>query len=88
MDTIRELYYGNINPSERDINPDSENDRLEKLVLRHEARLQKILNESEAEIFGKLKDVWADLNCLNECDCFINGFKLGVRLTAESLLPE
>ena len=45
MDTIRELYYGNINPSERDINPDSENDRLEKLVLRHEARLQKILNE-------------------------------------------
>ena len=88
MDTIRELYYGNINPSERDINPDSENDRLEKLVLRHEAQLQKILNESEAEIFGKLKDVWAELNCLNERDCFINGFRLGVRLTVEALLTE
>ena len=86
MDTIKELYYGNINPSERDIKPDSENDRLEKLVLRHKAQLKKLLNESEAEIFGKLKDVRAELNCLNESDCFINGFRLGVRLTAESLL--
>ena len=39
MNFIEELYYGNINPSERDINPDSENDRLEKLVLRHEGIL-------------------------------------------------
>ena len=80
MDTIKELYYGNINPYERDVKPDSETDKLAKLVLR--------LYESEAETFGKLKDAWAELSCLNECDCFINGFKLGVRLTAESLLPE
>ena len=46
MDTIKELYYGNIHPYEREIKKDSEIDRLAKLVL---------------------------------------GFRLGVRLTAESL---
>lgn len=88
MDTIKELYYGNINPYERDVKPDSETDKLAKLVLRLNEQLRRALNESEAETFGKLKDAWTELSCLNECDCFINGFKLGVRLTAESLLPE
>ena len=88
MDTIKELYYGNINPWERDVKPDSETDQLAKLVLRLDAQLQQPLNESEAETFGKLKDAWTELSFLNECTCFINGFKLGVRLTAESLLPE
>ena len=70
MDTIKELYYGNIHPYEREIKKDSEIDRLAKLVL---------------ELFGKLKDAWSELTCLNECENFINGFRLGVRLTAESL---
>ena len=33
MDTIKELYYGNIHPYEREIKKDSEIDRLAKLVL-------------------------------------------------------
>ena len=37
MDTIRELYYGNVHPFERDIKKDSESGRLAKLVLRHDA---------------------------------------------------
>ena len=85
MDTIRELYYGNVHPFERDIKKDSESDRLAKLVLRHDTELRKTLNDSETELFGKLKDAWSELTCLNECENFINGFRLGVRLTAESL---
>ena len=88
MNTIKELYYGNINPCERDVEPDSETDQLAKLVLRLDAQLQQPLNENEAESFGKLKEAWAELRCLNECTCFINGIKLGARLTAESLLSK
>lgn len=88
MDTIKELYYGNINPCVRDVKPDSENNKLAKLVLRRYAQLQQSLNESEAESFCKLKEAWAELSCLNECTCFVNGFKLGTRLTAESLLSK
>ena len=88
MNTIKELYYGNINPCERDVEPDSETDQLAKQVLRLDEHLRQSLNESEAETFGKLKDAWTELSCLNECTCFINGIKLGARLTAESLLSK
>lgn len=85
MNTIKELYYGNINPCERDVEPDSETDQLAKLVLRLDEHLRQSLNESEAETFGKLKDAWTELSCLNECENFINGFQLGVRLIVEAL---
>ena len=94
MDTIKELYYGNIHPYEREIKKDSEIDRLAKLVLidrlaklvlKHDAELRKTLNESETELFGKLKDAWAELSGLNECECFVNGFRLAMQLMAESL---
>ena len=66
MDTIKELFYGNIHPFERDIKKDSESDRL----------------------FGKFKDAVTELNCLNECEGFINGFRLGIRLMVEALHTE
>ncbi len=85
MDTIRELFYGNIHPFERDIKQDSESDRLAKLILRHDAALKSTMNESEIELFGKFKDAVTELNCLNECEGFINGFRLGIRLMVEAL---
>ncbi len=84
MDTIKELYYGNLHPYDRDIKKGSELDQLANLVLRLEAELKETLNQNETELFNKLKDAWSELTCLNECENFINGFRLGVRLTAES----
>ena len=85
MDTIRELFYGNIHPFERDVPKDSEGDKLAKLTIRHETALKTTLNESEAEILEKYKDAMTELSCLSECEGFINGFRLAVRLMAESL---
>lgn len=84
MDTIRELFYGNIHPYERDIPKDSEGDRLNKLILRHDTALKATLNEHETEIMEKLKDALAEQSSLSECEGFINGFRLGVRLMVES----
>ena len=84
MDTIREMFYGNIHPFERDVPKDSEGDKLAKLTIRHENALRATLNESEAEILEKYKDAMTELSCLSECEGFINGFRLGVRLMAES----
>ena len=85
MDTIKELFYGNVHPFERDIKKDSESDRLAKLILGHDAALKATMNESEIELFGKFKDAVTELNCLNECEGFISGFRLGVRLLVEAL---
>ena len=84
MDTIKELFYGNIHPFERDVPKDSEGDKLAKLTIRHENALRATLNESEAEILEKYKNAMTELSCLSECEGFINGFRLGVRLMAES----
>ena len=64
MDTIRELFYGNIHPYERDISKDSEGDKLNKLIIRHDAALKATLNEQEVEILEKLKDALTEWCCL------------------------
>ena len=84
MNTIRELFYGNIHPFERDVPKDSECDKLNKLIIRHDAALKATLNEQEIEILEKLKNALTEQSSLSECEGFVNGFRLGVRLIAES----
>jgi hypothetical protein len=85
METIRELFYGNIHPYERDVPKDSEGDKLNKLIIRHDAALKATLNEQEVEILEKLKDALTEQSSLCECEGFVSGFRLGVRLMAEAL---
>ena len=85
METIRELFYGNIHPYERDVSKDSEGDKLNKLIIRHDAALKATLNEQEVEILEKLKDALTEQSSLCECEGFVSGFRLGVRLMAEAL---
>ena len=84
MDTIRELFYGNIHPFERDIPTDSEGDKLNQLIIKHTETLKSTLNEQEMQTVEKLKDALTEQSSLCECEGFINGFRLGVRLMAES----
>ena len=88
MDTIRELFYGNIHPFERDIPKDSEEDRLNQLLNKHTATLKSTLSKQEADTLEKLKDALTEQSSLCECEGFINGFCLGVRLMAEALCNE
>ena len=85
MDTIKELFYGNIHPFERDVPKDSEGDNLNQLIIRHTTTLKATLNKQEVEILEKLKDALTEQSSLSECEGFINGFRLGVRLTVEAL---
>ena len=85
MDTIRELFYGNIHPFERDVSKDSEGDRLNQLINRHTVTLKATLNDQEIQILEKLKDALSEQSSLCECEGFVNGFSLGVRLMAEVL---
>ena len=88
MDTIRELFYGNIHPFERDIPKGCEGDRMNQLINRYTATLKATLNEQEAETLEKLKAALSQQSSLCECEGFINGFRLGVRLMAEVIYGE
>ena len=88
MDTIKELFYGNIHPFERDVPTDSEGDKLNQLIIRHTETLKSTLNEQEMQTVEKLKDALTEQSSLCECEGFINGFRLGIRLMVEALHTE
>ena len=56
------------------------------LLARNEAELFATLTEAQKETFEKIKDCWMEMNSINEVTIFTHGFKLGLRLTAESLI--
>ena len=85
MDTIQNLYYGNIHPFEREIPKDSERDCLSKQLLQSEAKLRETLDDSETELFENFKTAVEQECCICECEGIVNGFKLGIRLMTDSL---
>lgn len=79
MNTIEELYYGNITPSEREYRRGSEYAHILHLATRNEEKL----TEAQKETFGKFKDSTSELSSMTEVAAFSLGFKLDLRLTAE-----
>ena len=84
MNTIEELYYGNITPSEREYRRSSEYTHVLQLATRSEEKLIGTLTEAQKETFGKFKDNTSELTSMTEITAFTIGFKLGLRLTAEA----
>ena len=84
--TIEELYYGNIPLSERDFKRNSEYAQVLKLVARNEEKLTETLTEAQKETFQKFKECTSELEGMTEVTTFTLGFKLGLRLTAESFI--
>jgi len=84
---IENLYYGNINPSERSVRRGSEYDRLLGLLTQSEDTLAETLTPAQKEVFERFVGCSSDLNSINEVTAFTLGFRLGLQLTAEALLP-
>ena len=85
--TIESLYYGNINPSERSVRRGSEYDRLLGVLTQSEDTLAATLTPAQKAIFDRFVGSSSDLNSINEVTAFTLGFRLGLQLTAEALLP-
>lgn len=56
MPTLKDLYYGNINPHEVYIKRGSKVDLLVKLICKNEDALISTLTEQQKETFDKFKD--------------------------------
>lgn len=83
---IEDLYYGNIPLSERGFKRNSEYSHILQLAVRNEDKLIETLDEAQKETFGKFKDNTSELTSITEVTAFTLGFKLGLRLTAESFI--
>lgn len=85
MTTLEDLYYGNIHPYERDMKKTGRESTLLRLVVKNENDLLATLTEQQKEIFQKCKDAESEMHCSFELRSFIEGFRLGMKLTVEGM---
>ena len=83
--TIEELWHGNISPQTDSRNNSPEMKQLMEYRARHHDDLLKNLNDEQKETFEKFEDCWSEYMSLAEKAIFTYAFKLGARLTYESL---
>ena len=82
---LEDLYYGNITPGAQQIAPNSELKRATDRVARFESQLTERLDEDGQTILAKLIESKDEVESITALENFILGFRLGVRLLAESM---
>ena len=80
MDTLEDLYYGNLFPHEKCAKLDDEVKELLKLLNRNEEKLTATLSEDQKKTFEKYKDCNREISEISEGETFLNGFRLGARI--------
>ena len=83
--TLEDFYYGNITPGTQQIAPNSELKRATDRVARFEDQLTERLDEDGKTILAKLIESKDEAESITALENFILGFRLGVRLMAESM---
>lgn len=85
MNTLEDLYYGNLFPQEKCAKLDDEVKELLKLLNRNEEKLTATLTEAQKETFEKYKDCNREISEISERHSFITGFMLGTKMVIESM---
>lgn len=83
MDTLEDLYYGNLFPHEKCAKLDDEMKELNGLLNRNEEKLTATLSDEQKETFEKYKDCNREISEICERNAFLNGFRLGARIIIE-----
>jgi hypothetical protein len=79
---LKELYHGEISPSERKAEPD---DRLTQKWLKLSAEFEKTLTQEQVETYHKLSDMQGEHASRDNQVLYIQGFKDGALLMMEIL---
>ena len=82
MITLESFYFGNINPSEYKQSKDTKKKLSEVTRLLDELRAM-LTTEQQKEKLEQIEICQLSLIALHEKDAFIEGFKLGVKMTTE-----
>ena len=82
MTTLENFYFGNINPSEYKQSRDIRKKLSEMTNLLDELK-SLLTTEQQKEKLAQIDNCQLSLIALSECDAYIEGFKLGVKMTTE-----
>ena len=82
MTTLESFYFGNINPIEYKQSKDTKK-KLSEMTRLFDKLRSLLTTEQQKEIIEQIDQCQLSLIALSEKDAFIEGFKLGVKMTAE-----
>ena len=82
MTTLENFYFRNIDPSEYKQSRDTKKKLAEMTKLLDELR-SMLTTEQQKEKLEQIENSQLSLIALSEKDAYIEGFKLGVRMTTE-----
>ena len=83
---IDELWHGNVSPMDDTGNNTEEMKELMSYIARHQEELIATLTDEQKAIFEKFDDCWSEYTSKAEKAIFSYAFKLGARLTLETLM--
>ncbi len=82
---LKDFYYGNITPVERQIVNGSEIKRVAKELTAAEKQLRAILQPEAIPLMERYMEAQAELTSITEAEVYIGGFKTGARFVMEIL---
>ena len=82
MTTLENFYFGNINPSEYKQSRDTKK-KLSEMTRLLDGLLSMLTTEHQKDKLEQIENCQLSLIALSEKDAYIEGFKLGVRMTTE-----
>ena len=81
---IEALFFGNIEAQQQSILKNRELKKVWDELVSCEEELSFKLNTEEKELFNKYIECHAKASLLNERDAFVNGFKIGAKITLDT----
>ena len=85
MQILEDLYVGDVRPSERFFQKNSQYaEALDELVKVGD-ELTATLNEKEKELFEAFMDAQREVTVLTDCETFCYAFKLGAKIMLDVL---
>ena len=83
---IKELWHGNIVPEDNCRGRSPEMKQLMEYMARHHSDLLKSMTDEQKVILEKFDDCWNEYSSKAQKAIFSYAFKLGARLTLETLI--
>ena len=83
MKLLKELWYGNIEPTDFDADAGKDYKEALRLITRNEEKLQATMTDEQKELFSRYTDCVREYQSMAECLLFQNSFQLGARIMLE-----
>ena len=81
---IEALFFGNIEAQQQSISKNRELKKVWDELVSCEEEISLKLNPEEKELFNKYIDCHAKASLLNEKHAFVNGFRIGAKLSLDT----